>query len=400
MEKIITAIGNSTINDRLKETQKYIVQVPDIELEEDIIDILKEKKDTTVIIINTSIIKKEKIINFIEEIKKEINNIKIIAILEKEDEIIKNNLIGIGVYNILIGNKIDFFELEKLINKEINKEEFLMEEINNLKRIILEKNKKSKIIKKYTKIIHEKIKNNIILKNEYIQPKERKTKIISIIGTSGVGKSVFTAILSRAIKNRKILIIDLDVLNKSIKTIFDVKEKIAEEKEVWLYKKEETIINITKEIDLIDGSNIVLDCDKKIKINKLNELINSIKKEYDYIFLDTSSECFFDFTKEIMEFSDLSILLTGANLLELKKTKNLLNIYINEWKINKEKIKIIFNKYNQNSIDNNVLKKLFIDFKILGYIKLNEKNEYLINKKINYLDEKIKNEYLKILEKI
>ncbi len=107
-----------------------------------------------------------------------------------------------------------------------------------------------------------------------------------------------------------------------------------------------------------------------------------------------------DYTEEIIKYSDLSLFLVEANLIELKKAKRLLEIYINEWKINKEKINIIFNKYNKKSIDNNILKKLFSDFNILGYLKLNENYNYIINKNINFINKELKEEYKKIAEKI
>ena len=107
-----------------------------------------------------------------------------------------------------------------------------------------------------------------------------------------------------------------------------------------------------------------------------------------------------DYTKEIIKNSDMALFLVEANLLELKKSKKLLDIYINKWKINKEKINIIFNKYNKKSIDNNILEKLFSDFNILGYLKLNENYNYIINKNINYINSNLKNEYKKIIQKI
>lgn len=70
---------------------------------------------------------------------------------------------------------------------------------------------------------------------------------------------------------------------------------------------------------------------------------------------------FFDYTKEIIKNSNLNIFILEANLLEIKKAKNLLNIYINNWEIPQENINILFNKYNENSIDISILKKFFQD---------------------------------------
>ena len=45
MKKIITAIGNPLINNTLKNKEEYIIPTPDINLEDDLIEVLKNKKD-------------------------------------------------------------------------------------------------------------------------------------------------------------------------------------------------------------------------------------------------------------------------------------------------------------------------------------------------------------------
>ncbi len=121
--------------------------------------------------------------------------------------------------------------------------------------------------------------------------------------------------------------------------------------------------------------------------------------EYELIIIDTTSECFFDYTKEILEKSDKILFLAEANLIELKKSRNLLDIYINKWKIEKQKINIIFNKVNINSINDSILKTLFSDFNILGKIKLNDKINLIINSHLKTIDKKLKKQFEKIIEK-
>lgn len=106
---------------------------------------------------------------------------------------------------------------------------------------------------------------------------------------------------------------------------------------------------------------------------------------------------FFDYTKEIIKNSNLNIFILEANLLEIKKAKNLLNIYINNWEIPQESINILFNKYNENSIDISILKKIFSEFNILGKLSFNPQYNLIINKNnINKLNTILKNEHLKI----
>lgn len=404
MKKILTAIGNSIINDTLK-NNGYIVEAPDIQFKEDLIEVLKNKKDTEVLILNIELINKEQIKDYIDKIK-EINRfIKIIVLSQKEDEDIKNIMISLGIKDIFYGNDLSIQKLEEAINRNKTTEELLTEEINNLKEIVLnEKKKKHNLID--FNIFKEKNYKNIFKENKEIIYKEqkednKKSKIISIIGSSGVGKSIFCSNFSLAFKNKKTLIIDFDILNKSIKTIFGVKEKIAEENENWDKEKiDNLIIKISTDLDLICGIDVIFKNGDKQEKEKIIEILNELKNKYDVILLDTSSECFIDYTKEIIKYSDFSIFLVEANLIELKKAKKLLEIYINNWKIKKEKINIIFNKYNKNSIDDKILKNLFLDFNILGQLKLDENYNYMINKNTNYINKKLKEEYERIKEKV
>ena len=98
--------------------------------------------------------------------------------------------------------------------------------------------------------------------------------------------------------------------------------------------------------------------------------------------------------------SDSIIFLTDANLIELNKTKKLLEKYINIWKIEKEKINIVFNKININSINNKILENLFSDFNILGKINFNNKYNLIINNNLKMINRKIKKEYLNIIKKM
>ena len=87
---------------------------------------------------------------------------------------------------------------------------------------------------------------------------------------------------------------------------------------------------------------------------------------------------------------------------EIKKAKNWLNIYEQEWKIKKNKIHILINKYQENGIADNIVKNIFSGYTIIGKIKLNKKYNLLINTNYQkkYFDEEIKQEYEKISKKI
>ncbi len=132
---------------------------------------------------------------------------------------------------------------------------------------------------------------------------------------------------------------------------------------------------------------------------KLNNIINKLKNKYDLILIDTSSENLLDYTKEILKNSDYGIFISGANLLEIKKSQKLLDIYTNEWDIYNKKIKIIINKWTKESIDDEVLKQIFKNYDILGKIKLSDYYDLAINKN-NLKRKEIQKDLNKIKNKI
>ncbi len=395
MKKIITALAEPQLNNELKKEKDFIVIGKDIQYQEGVIEILETEKEVDFLIISEALPGNEKIENLIEKIKQINNEVNIVIILENKKEELEKNLYSKNVYLILY-NKIEIKEIIKLIkNKKEDENEKIKKEINDLKKIIIEQNSKNKQNKK------QKIKE--------VKELNSQKEIICILGSGGVGKSIFTVNLAKSLiySKKKILIIDFDILNNSLHTILGVKkysEKISKKiKENNLIKDKiglkELKIKINKRIDLISGINLLFDSKYKINNIQFNNLFNDVKKFYDVIIIDTSSECFFNYTKDIIKKSNINILIVEPNLLEIQKSKNILKIYKEEWNIDNNKINILFNKFNKNSIDINILKIIFSEYNIIGKIDINNKYNLIINKNANKIDKNIKKEYLKIIEK-
>ena len=395
MKKIITALAEPQLNNELKKEKDFIVIGKDIQYQEGVIEILETEKEVDFLIISEALPGNEKLENLIEKIKQINNEVNIVIILENKKEELEKNLYSKNVYLILY-NKIEIKEIIKLIkNKKEDENEKIKKEINDLKKIIIEQNSKNKQNKK------QKIKE--------VKELNSQKEIICILGSGGVGKSIFTVNLAKSLiySKKKILIIDFDILNNSLHTILGVKkysEKISKKiKENNLIKDriglKELKIKINKRIDLISGINLLFDSKYKINNIQFNNLFNDVKKFYDVIIIDTSSECFFNYTKDIIKKSNINIFIVEANLLEIQKSKNILKIYKEEWDIDNNKINILFNKFNKNSIDINILKIIFSEYNIIGKIDINNKYNLIINKNANKIDKNIKKEYLKIIEK-
>ena len=444
MKTVITAIANPIINNELKKEKNIEVIGNDIQSKDGVIEILEKNIEVNYIILSDILIGEELLINLIRKINEINKNIKIIIILTNENKKEYDNLISIGVKKIFYNNKVEIKEILDIINEE-NDTDKLIEEINSLKKIILEnkninniqnkeiikeENKKNNNKEKSTEKINNKKTNKLLILNKFkilnkiknkfykyipnnILKKYNKSEnceVISVLGAAGVGKSIFTVNLANSYiySKKKILIIDFDVLNNSLHTILGLKKysKIIREKlknNNLINNKiniKELTIKITNKIDLISGINLLFDSKYKISSEKIYNIINELKANYEIIIIDNSAECFFDYTKNIIENSNINIFITEANLSEIKKSKNLLNIYINKWNINKNKINILFNKYNKNSIDINILKNIFSEFNILGKLNFDEKYNLIINKNGITCDNKIMKEYININKKI
>ena len=396
-EKIITAIGNEILNKKLKEENDFEVIIEDIQYKEGIIEYLEKENNIDILIISELLPGNIELKELIKKIKNINSNIEIIIFLENKNTELENYLYAKGIYNIFYNNQIEIEEIIKIIN---NKNIEINNELKEIKQMLLEK-QKNKINNK--KIILNKLADIFNKKQKYDLKEE---KIISVTGTNGVGKSIFTINLANSLSNskNKILIIDFDILNNSLHTILGIKKysqkirnKIKNNNLLKEIKIEELIIKINSKIDLVSGINLLFDSKYKISSEKVKNILSKLKEKYEIIIIDTSSECFFDYTKEIIKNSNLTIFILEANLLEIKKAKNLLNIYINNWEIPKESINILFNKYNENSIDISILKKIFSGFNILGKLSFNPQYNLIINKNnINKLNIILKNEYLKI----
>ena len=328
---IVTAINDSKIISELKYNKKINIISKDIQYKEGILEILEKNKKINYIIFNENLNGQIKIEALINKIKKINNKIKIIIILNKKDSIKEK---------YLIKNKIQFILKEKISAK-------------NIIEIIFNKN-----------------------------------KILAITGANGSGKTITTLMLCEVLnvyKNKKILIVEDDIKNNCILKI--KKNKNNQECE----KAEESIVKIKDKLYLLSIKNLLVK-NRKDK-SKIINIINKIKKQYDYVIIDFQKLSSIKIYKEII---DEQIFILNSNILEMDKIKK----YINS---NNKKIKIILNNYNENSISEKILKNIFKNkIKIIGKIKNNKYYNLIINNNFNFklLNKKIKVEYFKILKNI
>lgn len=383
MEKVLTALANPKLNEKLKQTNKFEINYNDIQYQDGVLEILK-KEEIDILILSEILPGDYNIKNFILEIKKYNKQINIIIFLENKKEELEIFLKTNGIFNIYYNNEINFSKIINNVTKNKN-----IELINKLI-------KENFLIKK-EKFSFKKIKNK--LKNKYKKRNKSKiinNKIITISGCAGVGKSIFTINLAQSLKNKKILIIDLDIINNCIHTILGIKNK----KEKNINNLEDLIIKYNKKIDYISFNQILKN--NLFEKENIKSSFEKLKNKYNYILIDISLECLKNENKKIIKNNFLNIFLIEPNLIEIKKAKRILNIYEKEWNIKKENINIIFNKFNIYSINLEILKNIFWNYKIIGKIDFNINYNLLINKNFKCKKElrKIRKNYFNIINKL
>lgn len=226
-----------------------------------------------------------------------------------------------------------------------------------------------------------------------------------------VGKTIFISILAKLARIKRILIIDFDFLNNNLHSVFGVnkyqkgmKEKLKSEeyiKEFRLNEKnvEKLIVKVDRKIDLVTNAKIIFDETYKCNKEKIERMLEELKTKYDLILIDVSGDSMYrEFRKVLLELSNKTVCLVEGNLVQLRKTINILKEHESE----KDKIKLVYNKRNKYGVKKNVLKVIFFKYKILGSLSYDNSYNKIINKNVNklYINKKIRKEFDKIINKL
>lgn len=318
MKEIIVATENKYFFKKLNnEKIAYI----NLQYREAILEMLDENENIDNIIIDEKVPGEVSIEKLIKKILKINTKINIIFLLEKEDKNKVNKLKKLGVEKIYINNKS---------NVDII--------INNLLRGGMNRN----------------------LVN---------SKIISIEGTSGSGKTTITYLIIKNLidKNKKVLLINL---NKNIENSY---LKLLNKRNRKKRNKLNSRINF---IDKLKNNEIEIN-ENILFINNFQELIKENTKEklkkffkqynqlYDYIIIDIGNKNIKFIKNQIVENSNKNIFIINSKNIEIKKLKE-----INK----KNNYYLIDNKYNLLST-NKLLMKNILSKKVY-YLKIFYSRKY------------------------
>lgn len=106
--RIITAIGNPILNEKLKNNTDIKVVGKDIQYQEGILEVLEENKDIDLLVLSNILPGELDFYKLINEIKKENEKLDIVVFLNKNDENIENFLSSKNIYKIYYLNDYGF----------------------------------------------------------------------------------------------------------------------------------------------------------------------------------------------------------------------------------------------------------------------------------------------------
>lgn len=344
MKKVLTAMGNPELNFKLQEIEDLNIKERDIFYKEGIIEFLESDKDIDIIILNI-VLCKENLDEFLNTLHK--YNVEIFLLLDRNDI----------DFNLNSQNK----EMVKLFFKEDD----IINFFNNLN---------------YENIPLEKISEH--------------KKVVSILGSNGVGKTIFSSFFGKYLAHEnKVLIIDFNIYSNDLKILFDIKKQSNS------YELKDLIFKVNKNLYILNGLKYLFNENNKIDSYKMKGIIDELKNNFEYIIIDTSSEINLKYVKTIFPNTDYNIFILEPNLLQIKKAKELLEVYLMDFELDRNKTGILINKNNITSIDLNILKNVFEDFKIIGKMNYNQKiNSYINTYTKNNINFNIFNNIQKILK--
>lgn len=393
MIKVLTAMGNPILNEKLQNLRNVSVVGKDVQYQEGVLEILEESLDIDCLIISDTLPGEYgfyKLINQIKNIKPQID---IYVFLEEKEENIENYLTSQEIYKIYSLNELDLNEFIK--NFDDKKNDVLTginKEINEFRRLILNEN----CIEDNYSFIEEKISESF--EQTEWEKDEDECHTIAISGNFGSGKSLISSLLSKVIsgQNKKTLLIDLDTENCSINTIFG----IIKYKENQTYV-EDFIFKIDDNLDVMCGVDKLINIKENYNGFVIKEVFERLKKDYEVIIIDVSSRIDLKYVKIILTYCDRIIFLIEPNLLEISKSNKILEVFFYDFNIDVDKIKIVFNKSNKYKIAETVLEELFSEFEIIEHLDYEEKYNLLINKSmnINFEETKFERIYEKLIKK-
>lgn len=364
MKKILIAINNNVLIEKIKKCGKYMVHNYDINTKEDVIEYLK-KYQVDVLITKDfldGILSKE---DYVRELRHTNSNMKIILCVEKLDESYRGFLFAHNIFDVIEGAEASFSDM--------------LDMIESVKTTIVLKNNNT-VVKED---VNKSNKINIMTKQK-----------ICVFGTSGAGKSYIASVLGQ-ITSRKLklntLLVDMDIQNAAIDIYNNLNSSgnnlqyVMEEIDRGSFNSQMLNDIISKEkkkngkLSFITNNMGIYECQNKLSEEYYSKLYSETENEYDVLILDMPSAPFLDVVPYSLTKADRIFFVINPNFISMRQATKYLDLLTNIWKIPKEKICIVVNRVKKESLSLKQIASILDGYDICLKVDEDVKLEGIIN---------------------
>ena len=343
--KILVALDNNEIKEKLNIKYGNKVYNYDFSYKEDVIEYLKRYSDDYIILTRLDLPGNISYKEYILSLKKLSNKSKIVIILNKLNIDDRKFLYANEIFNIIEGNEIDIDVIYNQIETE----------------------------------------DKVVYKTIYKKPNENNTRrSIAVLGTNGAGKSFVSYLIANSIAKytkKDVALISMDSKNSCQEILgnincidYETSEYINE-----ISKKEENVEKYVNQSNyyknlwyIISKNNYNQKNNNNINIKKF---IENLENKYNYVVFDTSTYYLNTDVSQLIEWVDEIIFVINPNYISLKQAKFLLDFLSNSLNVKNNKIKVVVNKIGEFSLDIRQIKSILkLDNKIMNikYLKMLE----------------------------
>lgn len=343
--KILVALDNNEIKEKLNIKYGNKVYNYDFSYKEDVIEYLKRYSDDYIILTRLDLPGNISYKEYILSLKKLSNKSKIVIILNKLNIDDRKFLYANEIFNIIEGNEIDIDVIYNQIETE----------------------------------------DKVVYKTIYKKPNENNTRrSIAVLGTNGAGKSFVSYLIANSIAKytkKDVALISMDSKNSCQEILgnincidYEIGEYINE-----ISKNEENVEKYVNQSNyyknlwyIISKNNYNQKNNNNINIKKF---IENLENKYNYVVFDTST-CYLNTdVSQLIDWVDEIFFVINPNYISLKQAKFLLDFLSNSLNVKNNKIKIVVNKIGEFSLDIRQIKSILkLDNKIMNikYLKMLE----------------------------
>ena len=363
MKKILIAMNDDILIEKIKKCGKYIVHNYDIDNKEDVIEYLR-KYEVDVLITKDFLKGKMNREDYIKGIRQANDKVKVILCVEKLDEIYKGYLFSYSIFDIIEGMEANFSEIFNMIDS--TKNTIVLKYNNNLQKSEVNKNSL-----------------NVFTKQK-----------VCVFGTSGSGKSYIASVIAQ-ITSRKLrlntLLVDMDIQNAAIDIYNNLNSSgnnlqyVMEEIDRGSFNMQMLNDIISKEkkkngkLSFITNNMGIYECQNKISEEYYSKLYSETENEYDILILDMPAAPFLDVVPYSLTKADKIFFVINPNFISIRQAAKYLDLLTNIWKIPKEKIVIVVNRMKKESLSIKQVEAILNGYEVCLIVEEDPKLEGVIN---------------------